>query len=583
MTIGDKLLITSRACLGSITGSTDKGDIFQIFLHTAKGDMEGLAANQQGSGKGSSYQAKGGQYYLQVNAIGSWDIHVVQIGGESLNAEKPRNNSKVTSSINLLQRDGVFLLSDNGIIKDTRTGLEWKADPDEETTWNGANVWAQSLVLDGRGWRLPTVGELRTLFKKGLGKNNMSQLLNEDRPFVWSGETDGSSKAVVVLYVDGSTGSMDKDSNIMKRAFAVRSPGDNSDLVGTLFVETVPENAKFRLLGVVPEFHQGIKLDPGRYQIEVTASGYIPQKQWVFIPAKENTKFIIRLEKNVTRKLKTFTNSLGMMFAKIPAGNFMMGLGITPSKAKNRYGDNSGHINESRLKYELSQHRVTISKPFYLQTTEVTVGQWREFINDSGYQVGWALEINKKNWKFEEKEGKNWDNPGFEQSENSPVTCVSWEDAQEFISWLNKKEGKTYRLPTEAEWEYAARAGTTSVFYTGDCLYTDQANFNGDFLTNLCGKGFYRRRTTEVGKFAPNPWGLHDVYGNVWEICQDYWKKGYSSDSVVDPKGPSSGIYRVVRGGSFGNGLFSCRSASRSITKQKDRSDNSGIRLAMDP
>jgi formylglycine-generating enzyme required for sulfatase activity len=128
---------------------------------------------------------------------------------------------------------------------------------------------------------------------------------------------------------------------------------------------------------------------------------------------------------------------------------------------------------------------------------------------------------------------------------------------------LNEQAGQElYGLPTEARWEYACRAGTETPFYTGRCLGTNQANYDGDYSLEGCPKGNYRNRTTPVDEFSPNPWGLHDMHGNVWEWCAD-WYGDYPDGPVVDPTGPASGSIRVLRGGSWLSFAQSCRSAAR--------------------
>ena len=199
--------------------------------------------------------------------------------------------------------------------------------------------------------------------------------------------------------------------------------------------------------------------------------------------------------------LKEFTNTIGMEFVLIPAGSFTMG----------------SHSNEpAEHKDEKPPHDVKITKPFYLQTTEVSQGQWEKVMGN-----------NPSNFK--------------DCGDDCPVEMVSWDDTQEFISKLNQMEGTNkYRLPTEAEWEYACRAETTTPFFTGECISTDQANYNGKYPGKNCPKGEYREKTVKVGSFQPNAWGLYDMHGNVWEWCQD-WYGDYPSNSVVDPKGPDKG------------------------------------------
>lgn len=313
-----------------------------------------------------------------------------------------------------------------------------------------------------------------------------------------------------------------------------------------LYVDTEPSNATVRILNIGPRFYQGIEMDPGRYHVEVSAEGYETEKEWVDLAAGEDERLSVRLESAGPER--EFTNSLGMKFVKIPSGSFIMG---SPS-------------NEGERDSDEVQHRVTISKPFYMQTMEVTVGQWRKFVRDLGYKTeaetgGGAYVWTGKKW--EKKEGTYWDNPGFDQSDNNPVTCVSWNDAQAFIKWLNRKEGKDYRLPTEAQWEYAARAGTRTVRFWGDdpdeaCQYANvrdralKGRFSGAKEIHNCDDGSVF--TAPVGSFSPNSFGLHDILGNVWEWCQD-WYGDYSPGSVTNPTGPVGGSYRVGRGGSWYN------------------------------
>jgi len=233
---------------------------------------------------------------------------------------------------------------------------------------------------------------------------------------------------------------------------------------------------------------------------------------------------------------------LGAKFVLIPAGTFSMG---SPSSEPDRGSDET-------------QHQVTISKSFYMQTTLVTQGQWKK--------------VNGNNPSFFKKCG-----------DDCPVENVSWNDVQDFIKKLNQLEGgNRYRLPTEAEWEYAARAGMTSPFFTGNCLSTDQANYDGNYPLTGCPKGKFREETVRVSSFAPNAWGLYDMHGNVFEWCQD-WYGDYPSVSVTDPMGPSTGSGRVIRGGHWRTHARHCRSAYRDAVSPTGSNDIVGFRLVMVP
>ncbi len=250
-------------------------------------------------------------------------------------------------------------------------------------------------------------------------------------------------------------------------------------------------------------------------------------------------------EKIIPKTAKTITNSLGMKFVLIPAGTFMMG---SPSDEPDRNRDED-------------QHKVTISKPFFMQTTEVTQGQWRAIMGN---------------------------NPSYfdKCGDDCPVEYISWDDCQEFIRKLNQTDGTNkYRLPTEAQWEYACRAETQTAFSFGRCLSGTQANYRGtNYPMRGCAKGQQdRERTVVVGSFKPNAWGLHDMHGNAWEWCQDSWDYQYPSGHVTDPQGPSGGSDRVLRGGSWLNKDMSCRSACRDAKASDYSYGDVGLRLASTP
>ena len=284
---------------------------------------------------------------------------------------------------------------------------------------------------------------------------------------------------------------------------------------GRLYVETEPDDANVKILNIAPTFYQGMELDPGRYNVEVSASGYKTKKRWVDLSAGEDESISIRLEVVVAgHPGRKFTNNLGMEFVYIKPGTFMMG---SPS-------GESGRDSDER------QHRVTLTRGFYMQTTEVTQGQWKR-----------VMESNPSRFK----------NCGTD----CPVEKVSWNDVQKFIGKLNQMEGgNKYRLPTEAEWEYAARAGSTTRFFFGND--DGQLGQYAWYSNNSGGK------THSVAQKKPNAWGLYDVHGNVWEWCQD-WFGDYLSGSVTDPTGLSSGSYRGNRGGCWNNSARGCRSANR--------------------
>ncbi|MFM5928030.1 MAG: formylglycine-generating enzyme family protein [Dolichospermum sp.] len=232
----------------------------------------------------------------------------------------------------------------------------------------------------------------------------------------------------------------------------------------------------------------------------------------------------------------------------IPEGIFIMG------SPKNE----EGSINS-----EKPQHEVTI-KPFLMGKYSVTQKQWRTVA---------ALE--KVNIDLEA-------DPSCFKGDNRPVEQVSWHDAIEFCARLSNYTKKPYRLPTEAQWEYACRAGTTTPFHFGDRITTDLANYDGNYTYGDGLKGVHRKGTTDVGSFPPNAFGLHDMHGNVWEWCQDDWHDNYEGAPIDGSAWISLSNRKVLRGGSWNYYPVLCRSASRNWDNAKFNYDNFGFRVVCD-
>ena len=243
----------------------------------------------------------------------------------------------------------------------------------------------------------------------------------------------------------------------------------------------------------------------------------------------------------------------GFELVFIPAGRFLMG---------------SPENEEKRNNYE-TQHEVILSKPFYIAIYEVTRGQFAAFVKDTGHKTD--VEKNEN--------GSSWRNPGYAQTDMHPVVWISWNDASSFCEWLSRKTGRAVRLPTEAEWEYACRAGTQTPFNMGQTISTDQANYNGKYTYGSGVKGLSRQATVPVGSFRPNAWGLYDMHGNVWEWCAD-WSGTYPSGSVTDPTGALSGTTRVLRGGSWFLEPYFSRSARRDFHRPFVFNNSYGFRVA---
>lgn len=254
----------------------------------------------------------------------------------------------------------------------------------------------------------------------------------------------------------------------------------------------------------------------------------------------------------------------------IPGGSFLM-------------GSSSGE--EGSQDDERPRHPVTVAA-FKLGKHEVTREQFAAFVDDSGYNSSGCYAWNGST--FEQDSSTSWRNPGFSQSGSHPVACVSWEDAQAYLRWLNGKTGKRYRLPTEAEWEYAARAGTSTARHWGEeansaCGYANVADRTAKSrFTNWsvfpCGDGYVF--TAPVGSYQPNAFGLYDTLGNVWEwTCSDYTGR-YDGTEMTCNSG-ASGL-RVIRGGSWDDPPLDLRSASRTGPDPDFRSNDLGFRLAQD-
>ncbi len=244
-------------------------------------------------------------------------------------------------------------------------------------------------------------------------------------------------------------------------------------------------------------------------------------------------------------KEKTFTNFLKMTFVLIPSGGFIMG----------------SPIEEAYRGVSEIQHHVTISKPFYMQNTEVTVAQWRAV-------MGRRFIAKKRG------------------TPTMPVVKVSWHDCDRFIKKLNQLTGHQYALPTEAQWEYAARAGSTTAYFWGDGIECARAMYaNNPKKYDTC-VDCNRASVPAVGcpahvrGYPPNAWGLYDMHGNVWEWCLDRFDR-YDPISVVDPMENDSGTNRVRRGGSWFSPGHSCRSANRAYGHPMSRLQTTGFRLVL--
>lgn len=275
-----------------------------------------------------------------------------------------------------------------------------------------------------------------------------------------------------------------------------------------------------------------------------------------------------------------------LTFRRIPAGQFQMGAesAVVP------------------LEYcfaEMPAHRVSLSRDFLMSETEVTVGLYRSFVEDTGYtpifdRPGLGCNsLNLKTGEVQRLEETTWRTPGFRQTDQHPVVCLSQQDAVAFCQWFSQKHQQKFRLPTEAEWEYACRAGSRTLFAEGnqvECL-DGHANVGDMALSRSTSSvqgvapwddGF--AFTAPVASFRPNAFGLYDMHGNVGEWCADWFDAAYyESSPESDPSGPKwPRRWHVVRGGSWFNTPLSCRCSGRHDCVQTMPSTTNGFRLVMD-
>lgn len=243
----------------------------------------------------------------------------------------------------------------------------------------------------------------------------------------------------------------------------------------------------------------------------------------------------------------------------VPAGEFLMG------------AEDPERVIEFN---EEPQHPVTIPRPFAVSRYEITLGQFQAFVDDDHHRMGSGCKVWHGTWKWDGAKG--WRDPAGLQRDDSPVVCVTWGDAKDYAMWLAHKTGKRYRLLSEAEWEYASRAGTATRYWWGD-------HFAPGFANCLdCGSEWDGERPAQVGRFLPNWFGLHDTQGNVWEWVEDCWHDGYvgaPADGSAWTEGGNCDR-RVIRGGSWPEAKNHIRAANRAPDGEDNRTSALGIRIA---
>jgi formylglycine-generating enzyme required for sulfatase activity len=269
---------------------------------------------------------------------------------------------------------------------------------------------------------------------------------------------------------------------------------------------------------------------------------------------------------------------------KVPAGSFVMG---SSEQGTKREGFPDTYVGDER-----PQHKVTIAKPFLLGKYPVTRGEFAQFVHETGHNPQGCLLFAKGKWELDRH--RSWQNPGYVQDDKHPVVCVSFDDAQDYVKWLSKKTGKTYHLPSEAEWEYAARAGSTTTRFWGNgrdeaCQYANVGDIYGANRLKWnktdknrvfqCNDGF--AYTSPVGSYKPNAFGLYDMLGNVYQWTHDCVHASYrgaptDGSAWIDAKCKG----RAQRGGSWSNGPWATRTASRGGSPPNFRNIDVGFRVA---
>ena len=251
----------------------------------------------------------------------------------------------------------------------------------------------------------------------------------------------------------------------------------------------------------------------------------------------------------------------------VPSGRFVMG---APSSEERHPGTSERE----------DQVQVTIAKPFAVGRFSVTRGEFGAFIAETGHGMdGACFDGSSMAYSAE----RSWQSPGFAQDDGHPAVCVSWNDAKRYLDWLATVTGKTYRLLSEAEREYVTRAGSTTPFWWGSSISTEQANYNGNVTYGGGSKGEWRKATVTSDHFAANPWGLYKVHGNVWKWTEDCWSwSTANADNPGDGSARATGDcnFRTMRGGSWNNYPHTTRSARRYMNRPSNRDNFVGFRVA---
>jgi formylglycine-generating enzyme required for sulfatase activity len=389
--------------------------------------------------------------------------------------------------------------------------------PVDSVTWQDTQRFIDRLNTMGLGrFRLPTEAEWEYAARAGTNTPYSSD--GDVHEFAWANSRSMARSHPVGRKPPNARGLLDMHGNVWEWC---------SDWYAPYTADGV-ENPRGPLNGTEKVFRGGSWYDFPQALRSANRHRHVPDVAFTSIGFR-----LVLEPATVEEKIADLPGGISMRFAGLPAGNFLMG---SPPWEAGRAPD------------EGPVHRVTISQPLYMGIHEVTQAQWLAVMSQ---------------------------NPSvFSKDQNHPVEMVSWEDVQEFLRRLNALHlGGEFRLPTEAEWEYAARAGSTTRFSFGD---------DPDYRVLPQHAWFYPRaegQSHSVGSKIPNAWGLFDMHGNVWEWCSDWFAPFSDDPSATDPQGPATGTHRVIRGGSWFNEPEALRSANRHRHAPDSRQTNLGLRL----
>lgn len=418
-----------------------------------------------------------------------------------------------------------------------------KNSSDHCARWRLLLVWL--ILWCGVGVQSAAADELKVWEYRGIvpGRTTSAELLRAESWKAPAARRQVSPDVELFEYqIPGSRVSVTVSSGVVSSVdLILKAPVDQ--VVGAfqftdpLNRETLPETARI-----------GTDIDPGWKPRQFGCGRVI-----VFTDPDNNARLVRFYGPAVLAQ--ELSTSIGITMKLVPAGLFLMGTSEDPATLETEFG-----LPRGRFSDEVPQHQVRISRPFYMSAHEITVAQFRRFVTDAKYRVQ-AAQGSTRGPRAEtlRTTGKSWDKPDFPQEESHPVVYVSWDDSVAFCKWLSMKEGHTFRLPTEAEWEYACRAGSQDRFFSGNdeqalvqianVLDASAKAARPEWKTTIRGNDGFAY-TSPVGSFRSNAFGLFDMHGNVWEWCSDWYAADYYANSpTVDPPGPDRGQRRLVRGG----------------------------------